>query len=88
MATVLEERNTREQHSVVRFFWAKRLNEKDIHKKMFPVYSRKGLSRKAVHKWVKKLSQGGLKIADDETEVQNWLIQQSKTSLVRVLTQW
>jgi hypothetical protein len=32
MATVLEEYNTEEQHSVVRFSWAKGLNAKDIHK--------------------------------------------------------
>jgi hypothetical protein len=28
---------TEEQHSVVRFLWAKGLNAKDIHKEMFPV---------------------------------------------------
>jgi hypothetical protein len=32
MATVLEECNTEEQHSVVRFLWAKGLDAKDIHK--------------------------------------------------------
>jgi hypothetical protein len=40
------------------FLWAKRLNAKDIHKEMFPVYGGKCLSRKAVHNWVKKFSQG------------------------------
>jgi hypothetical protein len=39
MATVLDDFNTEEQRSVVRFFlWEKELNAKDIHKEMFPVY--------------------------------------------------
>jgi hypothetical protein len=37
MAPVLEEYVTEEQRSVV-FLWAKGLNAKDIHKKMFHVY--------------------------------------------------
>jgi hypothetical protein len=45
---------------------------------MFPVYGGKCLSRQAVHNWVEKLSQGRLKAADDETEVQKWLRQQSR----------
>jgi hypothetical protein len=32
---------------------------------MFPVYVGKCLSCKAVHKWVKKFSQGHLKVAHD-----------------------
>jgi hypothetical protein len=43
---------TEEQRSVVRFLWVKRLNAKDIHKEMFPVYGGKCLSRKAVRSWV------------------------------------
>jgi hypothetical protein len=38
MVTVLEEYNTEEQRSVVRFLWAKRLNAKYIHKEIFPIY--------------------------------------------------
>jgi hypothetical protein len=57
MATVLEECTTPEHRSVVHFLWAKGLNEKDIHKEMFPVYGGKCLSRKAVHIWVEKFSQ-------------------------------
>jgi hypothetical protein len=49
MATVLEECNTEEQRSVLRFLWTERLNAKDIHKEMFPVYGGECLSRKAVH---------------------------------------
>jgi hypothetical protein len=49
MSTVLEECNTEEQRSVVRFLWAKGFNAKDIHEEMFPVYGGKCLSRKAVH---------------------------------------
>jgi hypothetical protein len=58
MATVLEEFPTEEQSSVVQFLWVKGLNEKDIHKGIFPVYGGKCLSRKAVHNWVEKFSQG------------------------------
>jgi hypothetical protein len=45
--------------------WVKGLNAKDIHKEMFPVYGGKCLSRKAVHSWVEKFSQGLSKVADD-----------------------
>jgi hypothetical protein len=39
-----------EQHSVVRsFFVGKKINAKDIRKKMFPNYIEKYVSRKAVH---------------------------------------
>jgi hypothetical protein len=48
MATVLEESNTEEHRSVVRFLWAKRNNAKGIHKEMFSVYGWTCLSRKAV----------------------------------------
>jgi hypothetical protein len=44
MATVLEECTTKEQRSVVHFLWAKKVNAKDIHKEMFPVYGWKCLS--------------------------------------------
>jgi hypothetical protein len=52
MATVLEECTTEEQRSVVRFLSM----QKDIHKEMFPVYSGKCLSRKAVHNWATDVS--------------------------------
>jgi hypothetical protein len=47
MATVVEDCNTKEQDSVVRFLWANGLNAKDIHKEMFPVYGGKCWSHKA-----------------------------------------
>jgi hypothetical protein len=78
MVTVLEERTTEEQISVVRLLWAKGLNVKDIHEEMFPVYGGTCLSPKAVHNWVEKFSQGRSKVAYDETEVRKWLRQQSK----------
>jgi hypothetical protein len=57
MATMLEEYNTKEQNSVLRFFlWTKGLNGKDIHKEIFPVYAGKTLSRKAVHNLVANVS--------------------------------
>jgi hypothetical protein len=45
--------------------WAKGLNAKDIHKEMCLVYGGKCLSRKAVHNWVEKFSQGRSEVADD-----------------------
>jgi transposase len=47
------------------FLWAKGLSAKDVHKEMFPVYGGKCLSRKAVHNWVEKFSQGRSKVTDD-----------------------
>jgi hypothetical protein len=38
---------------------------KDILKEIFPVYSEKCLSRKAVHNWDENFSQGRSKEADD-----------------------
>jgi hypothetical protein len=46
---VLEECNTEEQRSVMRFLWAKELNSKGIHKEIFLVYGWKCLSRNAVY---------------------------------------
>jgi transposase len=48
------------------FFCRKKgLDAKDIHKEMFTVYGWKCLSRKVVHNWVKKFSEGRSKVADD-----------------------
>jgi hypothetical protein len=58
MATMLEDCTTEGQSSVVRFLCAKGLSAKYIHKEMSPVYDEKCLSRKAVHNWVEKFSQG------------------------------
>jgi hypothetical protein len=58
MATVLEDCTNEEHCSVVRFLRAKRLNAKVVHKEMLLVYCGKCLSRKAVHNWVEKFSQG------------------------------
>jgi hypothetical protein len=64
MVTVLE--GVLQKSSVLLcFLWEKGLNAKDIHKQMFPLYGGKGLSRKAVHSWVQKLSQGRSKVADN-----------------------
>jgi hypothetical protein len=40
------------------FFVGKRTNAKDIHEEIFPIYSGKCLSRKAVHSWAEKFSHG------------------------------
>jgi hypothetical protein len=65
MATVLEECTTEGQPFVVRFLWAKELSAKDVHEEMCPVYGGKCFSRKAVHSWVDKFSQGRSKFVDD-----------------------
>jgi transposase len=49
----------------MRVLCAEGLIAKDIGKEMFPVYDGKCLSRKAVHNWVEKFSQGRSKVADD-----------------------
>jgi hypothetical protein len=69
MAIVIEVYTTEEQHSVVRFLWAKGLNAKDIHKEMFPVHDGKCLSCKAVHNCVEKFSLGCSKVGDDTRPV-------------------
>jgi hypothetical protein len=43
----------------------KGLSAKYIHKEMLTVYGGKRLSRKEVHNWVKRFSQGRSKVADD-----------------------
>jgi hypothetical protein len=65
MAMLLEVCTFAKQCSAVRSCGEKGLNAKDIHKGMFPVHGGKGLSRKAVHNWVEKFSQGRPKVADD-----------------------
>jgi hypothetical protein len=40
------------------FLQAKGLSEKSVHKEMFPVYGGKCLSRKAIHNWIEKFSEG------------------------------
>jgi hypothetical protein len=65
MATVLEGCTIEEQRSVVLFLWAKGLTEKNINKEMCPVYGGKCLPCKAADNWVKKFSEGRLKVADD-----------------------
>jgi hypothetical protein len=66
------------QHSVVRFLWEKGINAKDIHTEMFPVYSGKCLSRKAVHNCIRKRYKRFVDDEEVETEVRKWLRQQSK----------
>jgi hypothetical protein len=63
MATVLDEYTNEKQRSgVLSFLWVKIINENDINKGIFPVYGGKCLSRKAVHNWTEKFSQGRSKI--------------------------
>jgi hypothetical protein len=65
MVTVLEEYTNEDQRSDVCFLCAKGFNAKDTHKEIFPAYGGKCLSRKAVHNWFEKFSQGRWKVADD-----------------------
>jgi hypothetical protein len=68
--------------------WAKGLNAKDIDKEMFPVYGGKCLSRKAVHKWTEKFSEGRSKVADDARPGAEVAEIRQKTSMLRVSTHW
>jgi hypothetical protein len=65
MATVLEEYTIEERRSVVLFFVGRRTQWIEYPYKIFPVYGGKCLSRKPVHNWVEKFSQGRSKVADD-----------------------
>jgi hypothetical protein len=62
--TMLAGCTKKKQRSVVGFLRAKGLDAKDSHKEMFPAYGGKCLSHKAVHNWVKKISQGHSKVTD------------------------
>jgi len=55
---------TIEQRGVVRFLWSK-MEAKDIHEKMLPMYIEHCLSRQAVHNWVQKFSEGRTSIEDE-----------------------
>jgi hypothetical protein len=68
--------------------WAKGLNAKDIHKEIFPIYSGKSLSHKAVRSWVAKFPQGLSKIADDALEGSEVAEATVKISILRVLSLW
>jgi hypothetical protein len=68
------------------FFWAKGLCAKDIHAEMFPVYGGKCLSRKVVHKWVQKFSQGCSAVASI-IRGSDWDTSQM-SSMLLVLTHW
>jgi hypothetical protein len=87
---MLGEYTAKLQRSVVRFLWAKGFNAKDIHKEVlvFPVYGGKYLSRKAVHNWVEKFSEGRLKVADDARSSAEVGATTVKTSMLRVSTHW
>ena len=54
-----------EQRGVVRFLWTKKMEAKDIHKEMLPVYGEHCLSRQAFHNWVEKFSERRTSIEDE-----------------------
>jgi hypothetical protein len=86
---VLGEYTTEEKRSIVRFLWAIWLNAKDFYKGIFRAYGGKSLSRKAIHNWVEKFSQGRPNVADDAwpgAEVAEPTVK--KNSLPRVKTHW
>jgi len=49
----------------VRFLWAKKMEAKDIHKEMLPMYGEHCLSCQAVHNWVQKFAGGRTSIEDE-----------------------
>jgi hypothetical protein len=66
----------------------KKLNTKDIHKEMFPVYGEKCLTLKAVHNWIEKFSQGLSKVADDALPGVEVTESSQKTFMLRVSKHW
>jgi hypothetical protein len=66
---MIDECTTEEQCSVVHFLWANGLNEKDIHKEMFPAYGGKCVLHKAVLNWVEKRGKRFAYDEEVETEV-------------------
>ena len=81
MAAPLSTCTTIEQRGVVRFLWTKKMEAKDIHKEMLPMYGEHCLSRQAVHNWVQKFSEGRTRIEDDdgvERAVRAWFRQKPK----------
>jgi hypothetical protein len=58
---------------VMRSSWANKLNAKDIHKEMFPLYGGKCLSCKTIDNWAEKFSEGRSKVANDARLVRRWL---------------
>jgi hypothetical protein len=67
-------------------FVGKGLNEKDIHKEIFPVYGGKCFWGKVVHDCVEKFSQGRSKVADDARRVRPVKI--SREASVQVWKSW
>jgi hypothetical protein len=65
MVIVLEDLYHRRAAFCYAFFVSKMSQCTENSLKKFPVYGGKCLSRKAVHNWVEKFSQGRSKIADD-----------------------
>jgi len=65
MAAPLSTCTTIEQRGVVRFLWAKKMEAKDIHKEMVPMYGEHCLSRHAVHNCVQKFSEGRTSIEEE-----------------------
>jgi len=47
------------------FLWAKKMEAKDIHKEMLPMYGEHCLPHQAVHNWVQKFSEGRTSIEDE-----------------------
>jgi hypothetical protein len=87
IVNVLEEYTTEDRCSVVRFLWPLGVSAKNVHEEMFPVYSGRCLSRKAVHNRVEKFSQGHSKVAYDA--LQGAEVADTKlTSMLRVSTHW
>jgi hypothetical protein len=85
MATVLEECNTEEQSSVVRFLWPEGYNAKDIQKEIFLIYRGKCLSRKAVQNWVANVSLMKKRL---KRRYESGCDNNRNTSMLQVSTHW
>jgi len=56
----------KEQPSVIRFLWVKRLSANAIQSEMRPVYGDKCFTKPAIDVWCKKFAHGRESVADEE----------------------
>ena len=66
MAMLLLKSSHKEQPSVIRLLWAKRLSTNAIQSEMRPVYGDKYFTRPAIHVWCKKFAHGRESVDEEE----------------------
>ena len=66
MATLPLKSPHKEQLSVIRLLWAKRLSANTIQSEMRPAYGDKYFTRPEIHVWCKKFAHGRESVVDEE----------------------